>query len=146
MRPPFSRVTFPFFPGIRIFLENHQKPWGNGDRFLKRTMAEKNGRIQALESRRPGFVSFKETPKAKPPILRGSPKQDTPNGQGMKPCSFGRRERAARPSSSCERVAPCLRPLERWWRCRALEPNRAEGPLDWAAPHRSSLVHLAKGC
>ena len=33
----------PFFPGIRIFLENHQQPWGNG-RVLKRTMAEKNGK------------------------------------------------------------------------------------------------------
>ena len=40
----FLGLTSPFFPGIRIFLENHQKPWGNGDRFLKRTMAEKSGR------------------------------------------------------------------------------------------------------
>ena len=30
-----------------MFLENHQKPWGNGDRFLKRTMAEKNGESTA---------------------------------------------------------------------------------------------------
>ena len=36
-------VPFRFFPGIRIFLENHQTPWGHVDRLLKRTMAEKHG-------------------------------------------------------------------------------------------------------
>ena len=35
-------VTSPFFPGI-LLSRNDQKPWGNGW-FLKRTMAEKNGR------------------------------------------------------------------------------------------------------
>ena len=38
--------TSPFFPGIRIFPENHQNFFlggGNSDRFLERTMVEKNG-------------------------------------------------------------------------------------------------------
>ena len=37
--PPISILN----PGIRIFLENLQKPGENGDRFSKRTMVEKNG-------------------------------------------------------------------------------------------------------
>ena len=36
-----SRDSFSFQGSF--FLEHHQKPWGNGDRFLKGTMAEKNG-------------------------------------------------------------------------------------------------------
>ena len=41
--PVFLRVPSPFFGGS-FFLENHQKPWGNGW-FLKRTMADKNGEL-----------------------------------------------------------------------------------------------------
>ena len=41
-----SSATFHFHSEPRdpnFFLEDHQKPWGNGDRFLKRTMAGKDG-------------------------------------------------------------------------------------------------------
>ena len=40
-----SRGNFPIPSRDLPFLENHQKPWGNGSAFLfKRTMAEKNGK------------------------------------------------------------------------------------------------------
>ena len=39
-----SNVNQEFFPGIRIFPENHQNPRGNSDRFFQRRMVEKNGK------------------------------------------------------------------------------------------------------
>ena len=53
--PPFnccrSRNNIHFHSFQGSFLENHQKPWGNGW-FLKRARAEKNGKgIKPIESR-----------------------------------------------------------------------------------------------
>ena len=45
----FLGVTSHSFQGS-FFLENHQQPLGNGDQFLKRTMAEKNGEKKSTPS------------------------------------------------------------------------------------------------
>ena len=57
-------LTSPFFPGI-LFLENHQKPWGNGW-LLKRTMAEENGE-STPRTRVAWFTTKKEETKALAP-------------------------------------------------------------------------------
>ena len=53
---PYSKgyLPFPFFAGIRIFLENHQKAWGNGrlfkkERWLKRMDKESTPIIMCNE-------------------------------------------------------------------------------------------------